>query len=1183
MKRIQDKVKDIVEVRPFKSIRDFTVDPAETLSNYYFTDATADLMAKWLDGVSTVQAGRGVTYALAGYRGVGKSHFLATLGALASSPDLRSRVSESHVEFSAQRLQRRHYPVSFLRRGTNGTLLEEFKAAVSKTFQFDSFEGYDTFQSVLRAATAKAGDVPWILLIDTALERGSRVTRDDGEYLSEIAEAARTQNVFVGVALDDDIAGADGSNAGIVRSYSIDYLDQAHLFKVVNAHVFPKDSQKQPILHDIYQYFREVLPSFRWSEQKFSALYPLHPAILEVAPYVRLYVHEFALLGFASEAGEKILGRPANSLIALDEVYDNAEAGLRKIEDLQEAFAAYDTINSTVVTKIPVMQRLQAKLILKALLLLSLDGQGGTASDICASELIFDESDPEKAIATVDGLLQTFAEALPNEFRVISEDGVETRYSFKVSSKENLNNALTEAVMQVSADAVPGVLRRIFQDRFPEAAPAGEGAVSNEHVIETAVTWRGALRPGRVLWPGADSNYLSANADDSSLIDWEVSVDLDGTSLIETGSSAETARVVWKPDALRPDEIDKLRSYYVLSTSVELREKFSEQIRASVHAHSIAAEKILNRSFLEDGQLVVDGFDYNFTEDARAASNLSELFSSMLEPLFETRYPEHPFFTRVVDQDDVASIVTDLYNGTRRDLPDVQSRAQTFAFPLGLVKLEGTSFVPEAHDRLAALPIARIVLDLVEGSSERTVALSDVFSRLRHSPHGLGLEAQQMLLTALVAERYIEFVTKSGNRINRRSLDLSIMWDDIVGVAKPVESAFSGETQKRWAKLFVTEAPFESLDRKADQEVLTDAFAAWTEEWENSRLLDRFAELPEDTLNVRVWQLAARASKTFGAIAPKIAAAGNGSVSLEEILERVAEAFGGSEEDFANGQNELVTLSSFVKSSALREEAKTYLAVCEVTDSAELEALRERLLSLLDLAFIDPTEDVNRELGYAWEKFRREFADYFEPKHLSVMNAPERQNGLSDLMRSDLWAEFDILSGLPGMDRKSIDMAERQQRRLSSLHCSAKTKALLEKQPYCHCRFSLNLNVEENLLPTALIDTVKEGLASFRRSMIKNADEITAGINKLSETAKDEEVTAACRELNSLIRSGQGIPKFSDLQLKVLVEVLGGHSITTVAKIPAKNTQPKTASGTAPKPEPANVEQPSEDQVLLNV
>src|SRR5690606_38970566 len=144
--------------------------------------------------------------------------------------------------------------------------------------------------------------------------------------------------------LDDDIAGADGLNSSIVRTFTIDYLDQEHLYKVVNANIFPKQSQMQPVLHDIYQYFQEVLPGFRWSEQRFLSLYPLHPVILEVAPFVRLYVHDFALLAFASAAGTRIMGRPANSLIALDEVFDSVEKSLRKITELREAFEAYDRL-----------------------------------------------------------------------------------------------------------------------------------------------------------------------------------------------------------------------------------------------------------------------------------------------------------------------------------------------------------------------------------------------------------------------------------------------------------------------------------------------------------------------------------------------------------------------------------------------------------------------------------------------------------------------------------------------------------------------------------------------------------------------------------------------------------------------------------------------------------------------
>ncbi len=1174
MKRIQDKVKDIVEVRPFRSIRDFTADPAETLSNYHFTDATADLMAKWLDGIAAVQPGKGIAYALAGYRGVGKSHFLATLGALAASPDLRGRIAESHVEFSAQRLQRRHYPVSYLRRGTHATLLEEFKASVSQTFQIDSIDRLNSFDEVLAAGAERSADTPWILLIDTALERGSRVTRDDGGELSAIAEAARAHNIFVGVALDDDIAGADGSNAAIVRSYSIDYLDQAHLYKVVNAHIFPKDTSKQPILHDIYGYFREVLPSFRWSEQKFSSLYPLHPAILEVAPYVRLYVHDFALLGFASEAGEKILGRPANSLIALDEVYDNAESGLRKIEDLHEAFAAYDTLNSTVVNKIPVMQRLQAKLILKALLLLSLDGQGATACEICASELIFDESDPEKAGATVVELLQTFAEALPNDFRVVVDDGVEPRYSFKVSSKENLNNALAQAIGTVSSEVVPGVLRREFNEKFPETA-------GDEGVIQTSLVWRGAVRKGRLIWPGSARQVSETPGRDWS--DWEVVIDFDGTYVADAGGTEDVARIMWKPDPLRPDEVEKLRSYYALNNDAGLREKFSDQIRASIHAHSMAAEKILTRSFLEDGQLVIDGFDYNFTEEARSAQTLSEMFGAMLEPLFETRYPSHPYFTRTLEYGDFASIVTDLYNGTRRDLADVQSRAQTFAFPLGLVRLEGTSFLPETHDRLGTLPIAGEILGLVEKGGTGPVLLDAVHTHLSRAPYGLGIEAQEMVITALVAERYIEFVTKSGNRINHRSLDLRIIWDDIVGVARPIESSSSAAKLKPWAKHFLKDVPFESLDRPADRAALVEVFGKWVGEWDQARTLEGFAELPEDMLNVRIWQLAAKASKTFGSFIDKLRGAADGSVPLEECLDRIADAFSGTPADLVQGEQELGLLASFVRSAGLREECKAYLAASEVTDVVEIEAARDRVIGLIDAATADPNETYNRELGYAAEKFKREYADHFQSRHSSVMAAADRKAKFAEIMKSDEWAEFEILSKLPLFDIRYAASANEYRRQLSGLECSADVRKNLERHPYCACGFSLNKSVDAQHLPAALTDVIREGLAAFRARIVNNCDDVIAGVEKLAVEASDPDVESACRTLISSLRSGKVPPKFGDVELKVLAEVTSEHPRETPKSSPAPQPRQAPKADTNQSFKDVQLSEPVDEEILLNV
>ncbi|MEQ1765047.1 MAG: hypothetical protein ABL984_18115, partial [Pyrinomonadaceae bacterium] len=66
MKRINEKVKDIVDVRKFQSLRDFNEDAGATLSAYRFTDATSELMSKWLDQIVRLQGGQGSSLALAG-------------------------------------------------------------------------------------------------------------------------------------------------------------------------------------------------------------------------------------------------------------------------------------------------------------------------------------------------------------------------------------------------------------------------------------------------------------------------------------------------------------------------------------------------------------------------------------------------------------------------------------------------------------------------------------------------------------------------------------------------------------------------------------------------------------------------------------------------------------------------------------------------------------------------------------------------------------------------------------------------------------------------------------------------------------------------------------------------------------------------------------------------------------
>lgn len=1133
MKRIQEKVKDLVEVLPYKNLQDFISDPSRTLAAYHFTDATSDLMAKWLDRISVMSGKKGVANALAGYRGVGKSHFLATLGAILAHSELRSRITNPHAAASAQNLKRARYSVVNVRRGTHDTLYAELKEAIAKTFEVSTADLSDSLAELLNWVAKKSGDLPLILLVDTAFERSSRVARDDGVLLGEIAEISEDLNLFVAVALDDDIAGADGINAAIARRYSIDYLDQEHLYRIVDAHIFPKHRQKVPLLHDIYTNFKTAMPSFRWSEQRFAALYPLHPVILENAPFVRLYAPEFALLGFASEAGAKILGRPANSLIALDEVFDNVEASLRKIEDLKDAVATYDILNSEIITQMPVMQRLHAKLTLKGLFLLSLEGEGTTAGEISAAMLIYDETEPEKSVKNVEAILEKFVAALPEEIQRNAVANRETRYSLRVSSKDNLNQAVAEAVKSISPDVIPKILRRVARERFSDWAFSEENDTGD--ATECRIVWRGGVRYGSVVWNADGAETTSAA--NSEAADWEVIINPPTAPKQKLGRKTGISGVFWQPAELRADEIDTILRYYVLLTNQDLREEYGEQLRAAGHANLMSIEKIWNRIFLEEATLEIDGFDYNFSEAARAATNLTDVFSNMLEPLFENLYPEHPQFAETLEMNDVSQLVSDFFSGARQTLTDAQNLAKTFALPLGLVAGRNGTFVLETEDNLINLPLARKILATVKENPETSVSLKTIYEELKKPPYGLGREASHLILTALVAQRRIEFVTSKGDRINRRSLDLKIIWKDIEGIAKPSSVSYGDKRLIEWARLLTGTKNLQSLDQSEERQEIKTALEGWLIEWQSERTLERFNDLPDDILTTKIWRMAMHTEKTFGVVAATVAAILDDSISLEEGLHRIAESFSDSEKEYAARRNDLTVLGDFIKGVGRREKVRNYLAICETTDDESLEAMRAKLTRTVEESYLHPSNKLNDEMESLWQNFHSQFADYFAIKHDLVMKSHLMREKFDEFRRSDEWWEFENLSRLTIFQRTYWKEAKQLFRRLKEIDCRFDVRTMLKTQPFCGCSFKLSQTRNLEKLPVTLEETVARGRENYRGVLWKLKDTMVSLLEHFIREMNDEDFTKTARRLIGIFQSNSPIPLLTNNELVVLKKV----------------------------------------------
>jgi hypothetical protein len=1131
MKPIPEKVKDIVDVRSSGQVEDFIADLAQTLSGYFFTDITSDLMAKWIDRVVVMPTGSGNAYALAGYRGVGKSHFLAAFGAILSQPELRAKLNDSHVFASAERLIRRHYPVIYIRRGTKPTLLEELQDGVARAFETSSDSVGSKPTEIVAFVSEKSGAGPAVLIIDTDIEREARVTRDDGSFLSEIAECAEGTNVFVAVALDDDVATADGRNSGISRSFQIDYLDHEHLYKIIDAHIFPKKNQKREVLSTLFENFRSVLPSFRWSEQRMSSVYPVHPVILEVAPFVRLFVQDFALLAFASEAGSKILNRPADSLIALDGLFDTVEKSLRKSNDLADVFEAYDSLNDSVVNKVPVLERLKAKLVLKGLLLLSLDSEGATASDIAASMLIFDERDTRASVVWIEGLLERLVEASNGRLWRMEREGRAVKYGFNLSGKEHFNTALAEAVQNVPDSVVPALLKRLMHDRFSDCEfEAGGGSYE---VASTVIEWRGGVRKGRVLWNIGNHGEMPEQQINHPT-NWEILIDFEPVE----GTPGERAPFIqWKPDELKPEEFDALKRYHALMSRGDLQQVFRDEVRTAIQTYTIAIEKIWERKFLQYGALVIDGTERKFNPEALAGHNLSEVLGVMLSSHLEAQFPEHPILGSRLEMSAVDQLATGLFAAREGISPEVRRLAEHFAVPLGLAEFNGPDIEVRPVESLLAIYSVSALMEML-ATADDAVKMESLQTRLGARPFGLTFEAQCLILTALVARGVVEFVTKNGDRIGSRSLDLQLVWDDVAGIAMPAHAKVSNDGLALWASLLTGRDKFKSITSESAKREITEALSEWLLTWNNRNLLATLENIPDDMVTTRLWHLGARVKKTFGIAAEAIGSITSGSVDLEPGLRRVEDAFSGSEVEFLARSADVEALESVLRVVPLREEIKNHIGFFETSETSAVEQDRAVILGALGNGAAIDSIVASGRLSLNWSEFQKNFNEDFEMRHVASSRTHEIRDRANEILATHEWWIFENLADVEQFPTRFRRITKEILRELRRCNCTASANTAEYVPPYCAvCGYSLRSDRNRSLLCGRLWDTINQAIVAYDHVLQRIKDDVIEGAEKFAKSNKSGDGADAAKGLLKKLKDGVSVAALDGNELRAMLLV----------------------------------------------
>ncbi|MEP6923791.1 MAG: DUF6079 family protein [Pyrinomonadaceae bacterium] len=1139
MKRILEKIKDLVDVRSYETVKNFASDTTATVEAYRFTDVTSDLLAKWIDEIVEISHRpmdnpSGMARALAGNRGVGKSHFLAVLGALLANSDLRTHLTDQHVGLSAQRLVRQKYSVVNVERGLGESLTDEFRTALEVTFaaevNFAESNLGDSAGQMLIGAASLTGDLPLIVIIDSAYDRKARVKRDDGAILGEMAEAARQTRTFLAIALDDDIAGADGVNAAITRTCAIDYLDQEHLYRIVDAFLYQKRPTARLILRELYREFRQNVPGFNWSEPRFVSLYPIHPVVVDITPAVRLYAPKFAFLQFAAENAAKLLARPAHSLLALDEVFDRVEPELRKSGELEETFAVYDELAAGAISQIPIMQRLQAKLVLKGLLLLSLDGRGATARELGAAMLIYEENAPLLAVQKIEEIILLFANSIEQSKIRQTPDNDEMRYSLGNSLVANFEQKLTKAAQDVDSAAINRVWRLGGAARFADWMFGDFGLGNSSNTAELNVNWRGSNRHGRIVWQEGESQPDAI--ENLENLDWQILIapPYENNSV----SSSPDGTIIWQPAPLRRDEEEVVRRFAALLTDAALTDEFSETAIAAEQTTAAIIERIWTRIFLEDGKLIVGASKQVFSPEAKSSQTLTNALEIALAPFFATRYPAHPNFSQLLTAAEVSQLVNDLFGGANPNAPETQKLAQTFALPLGIVAQRGANYVLETDENLLKQPLVQTILVTMDAADGQTVLLRELSDKLKQAPYGLQREANNLLLAALVARHRLEFVTTNGDRITHRSLDLQIIWTDLTGVAKSSIQPRSSAELANWASQLTGIENLISLD--AEREKIVQALSDWFSKWQLTRLLANFDELPDEVLNVRAWRLSSQVGRSFGAAAEAVKSFLEIEISLEDALERVIDAFGDAPEAVTESRLQFAELECFIAAAKLRQTVWRYIARAEATDDPAIEMLRGEILEELNITENSFDTQASREFESTWQEFRHRYTEFYVQQHNAVMHSSARLAALEQIEQSAEYTEFIGLAGLAVAHPHFLKKANYLRAAIKAAKCSLDARQILQTQPSCICGMRLIRAANLEQLPQDLANTIQQGRTTVRRIIAALCVPLATALSEIAAGESNANYAAHAHAFAEALTRGGELPVLTPLDLRLLAQ-----------------------------------------------
>ena len=1119
------QVKAYVELQNYNEITSFA-EAERVVSSYVVTSAMGSLAARLLTDLAAPRGANADTQLpalqiITGQRGVGKSHLLAFLRAIISVKVLRGMLADSNLLNAIGRFGDKMVTTveinfsGFEREPFETRLRQSLCETLKHSTYFDdekwaaAVKGEQVFEQAL-------GSLPLgsqlILFIDNLPNRwraAPETVESDLDWLALIARQANALPLRAVIVRDEEAGQIENDDAAVYN------LPPDNLQEIIARCVLRKTPAQLHELDDLYGELCQLLPGYSWPKEAFAKCYPLHPLIYESAPALRAAAQSFSLPNFVATSVTRIMSRPATSLVTPDEVFDRHEYEFRKNNGLAPTLKLYDKIVTTAIAKLPVSERLWAKLALKSLFTFSLLGQPASAYQIAQAQMLTEEGNPNAAYERVAKILEHFATSCP-EALFIKGGGTDCSYILASVNQvvgSTIERQLTDAAREISSD----------DSRLTELLlTAGIGLFEDLQSIAEEVSLTSPLPPylpQTFTWCGSQRSIeVCLGGQGITESQWRLVIaPLSEAAAEQSDLQMDEYTVIWRPATINsPSLLNPLKKLLAWQELAQTRLAegvlLSEDYRATREKLTEQVRELFIELYLKNGALVDAAHTFSAVPFA-AERTFSKFLCHAFDALLKQHFPKHPQFTEPLSAEQVNLLIGEFFLGTedQQNEPAVQQLVAQFAAPLGIASRllapdhMDAPYQPDIFsEAVQPYSFMQTVLSFMDQHTDESglanVPLIMIERLLSDAPYGMPYTAQHLLIGALIATNLIELLDEAQNfGLTRDNLAPDFTLSTFTAVRRVASVNYPPNVLAEWARLLTGQVDLPSPITLDGEKRVCEAVSRWVEGWRAEELTTRFEHVPMDLLTLSAWRTVDASKTRFSRVSALAEAISDGKMEVKTALSRIADIFGLDRASLSRIQDEMRALCRFLDWMPTFTDLRNYLLAAEPTSETSIEALRAELTIQIQDSRTLLDAEMRRNLESKFAEFGKRYSEVYAAAHESEVGPTANRQLITSFCTSLEWTKFRLLMEL----RLESGAFERDAQALLKLaqetRCDLPVLELLQHQPHCCCSFRLHRQVQLSTLLDALKSIVSASSTFYSLAIWRHRSELRAKAKELAD------------------------------------------------------------------------------------